>query len=108
VPAGTGERIPDPEKETEMAMVRITPTEIVVGCDPFTGRPRSVRFGEDVLTVTRIERVREETAAYPIAVGPRTMFDVRTAGARLRLSFQHRSRRWLVEGMDTDPLAVAA
>ena len=84
-----------------MAMIHITPTEIVVGCDPFTGRPRSVRIGADVQPVVRIERVRDESAAYPTAVGPRTVFDVRIPSSLLRLSFQHRTRRWLVEAMDT-------
>lgn len=93
-----------------MAMVRVTPTEIVVGCDPFTGRPRSVRMGADLMPVLAIERVRDESAAYPIAVGPRTVFEVRTPDNRIRLAFQHRTRRWLVEGLDPAPdqLPVAA
>ncbi|MBA3959713.1 MAG: hypothetical protein H0X60_04895 [Chloroflexi bacterium] len=89
-------------------MVRITPTEIAVGCDPFTGRPRSVRMGADLQRVVRIERVRDESAAYPVAVGPRTLFDIRTPAARLRLAFEHRSRRWLIEGLDTEPEMLAA
>jgi len=89
-------------------MVRITPTEIAVGCDPFTGRPRSVRMGADLQRVVRIERVRDESAAYPVAVGPRTLFDIRTPAARLRLAFEHRTRRWLVEGLDTEPEVLAA
>jgi len=89
-------------------MVRITPTEIAVGCDPFTGRPRTVRMGADLQRIVRIERVRDESAAYPIAVGPRTLFDIRTPAARLRLAFEHRSRRWLVEGLDTEPDLLAA
>lgn len=91
-----------------MAMVRITSTEIAVGCDPFTGRPRSVRMGADRQRVVRIERVRDESAAYPVAVGPRTLFDIRTPAARLRLAFEHRTRRWLVEGLDTEPEVLAA
>lgn len=91
-----------------MAMVRITPTEIAVGCDPFTGRPRSVRMGADRQRVVRIERVRDESAAYPVAVGPRTLFDIRTPAARLRLAFEHRSRRWLIEGLDTEPEMLPA
>jgi hypothetical protein len=89
-------------------MVRITPTEIAVGCDPFSGRPRTVRMGADLQRIVRIERVRDESAAYPIAVGPRTLFDIRTPAARLRLAFEHRSRRWLVEGLDTEPDLLAA
>jgi hypothetical protein len=94
-----------------MAMVRVTPTQIEVGCDPFTGRPREVRVGPDVEPVVYIERVRDESAAYPVAVGPRTVFDVRTPASRMRLAFQHRTRRWVVEGIDpaiAAPLRAAA
>lgn len=93
-----------------MAMVRITPTEVAVGCDPFSGRPRTVRMGSQMMPVARIERVRDETAAYPAALGPRTIFDVRTEANKLRLAFRHRSRRWVVEALDTEPevLALAA
>lgn len=91
-----------------MAMVRIPPTEIVVGCDPFTGRPRTVRMGSQNMPVARIDRVRDESAAYPAALGPRTIFDVRAAGKSLRVAFQHRSRRWVVEGLDLEPDQTAA
>ncbi|CAN5679934.1 hypothetical protein BH24CHL8_BH24CHL8_06500 [soil metagenome] len=91
-----------------MAMVLITPTTIAVSCDPFTGRPRSVRLGGELQPIVRIERVRDESAAYPVAVGPRTLFDIRTPATRLRLAFEHRSRRWLVEGLDTELEVLAA
>ena len=48
-----------------------------------------------------VERVRDETSAYPVNRGPRTVFVVRTSESRLRLSFQHRERRWLMEGIET-------
>ena len=32
--------------------------------------------------------------------GPRTLFEVDTPRARLSLTFQHRSRRWTVTGLD--------
>jgi len=95
----------------EMAMVRITPTFVDVGCDPFTGTPRTVRIGPEVQPVVRIERVRDESAAYRPEVGPRTVFDVRTPDSRLRLAYGHRSRRWVVEGIDPavdGPLLAAA
>lgn len=91
-----------------MAMVLITPTTIAVSCDPFTGRPRSVCLGGELQPIVRIERVRDESAAYPVAVGPRTLFDIRTPATRLRLAFEHRSRRWLVEGLDTELEVLAA
>jgi hypothetical protein len=57
-----------------MAMVRVEPVEV---------------------------RVRAESAAFPVVTGPRTLFEVETADARLQLSFRHRSRRWTVEGMES-------
>ena len=84
-----------------MAMVRVTPTEVSVTCDPFDGAPRGVRMADEMVPVLGIDRVRDESAAYPIETGPRTLFEVRTPEARLRLSFRHRDRRWLVEGVDT-------
>lgn len=89
-----------------MTMVQVTPTEVSVGCDPFTGRPRSVRMGAEHLSVLAIERIREESAAYPVEQGPRTVFVVRTAESRLRLAFLHRARRWLVDGLDPRPEAL--
>jgi hypothetical protein len=81
-------------------MVELSPREIGVSCDLFTGEPRSVRVGPEVVPVVAIERVRDESAAYPVARGPRTIFVVRTREARLRLAFQHRERRWLMEGIE--------
>ena len=94
-----------------MTMVNLVPVEVTVGCDVFTGRPRWVRVGPEEVSVQAIERIRKESAAYPVSEGPRTLFVVRTAKARMRLSFRHRERRWLMEGIDTaavEPQAVAA
>jgi hypothetical protein len=93
-----------------MTMVNLVPVEVTVGCDVFTGRPRWVRVGPEEVSVQAIERIRQESAAYPVNEGPRTLFVVRTAKARLRLSFRHRERRWLMEGIDTatQPHPVAA
>jgi hypothetical protein len=84
-----------------MTIVHSTSETLSVACDPFTGRPKSVRMGDDQEPVLAIERVREESAAYPLATGPRTFFVVRTPHKRFRLTFQHRSRRWLVDGIET-------
>lgn len=86
-----------------MAMVSISSTEVNVACDPFTGKPRVVRMGDSVLPVLALDRVRDESAAYREAVGPRTVFDLQTPAVRLRLAFHHRSRRWLVEGIEPVP-----
>ena len=85
-----------------MAMVTITPFQVDVSCDPFDGRPRSVRVGGDRLPILAVASVREEASAYPSATGPRTLFEVDTPQSRLSLAFHHRQRRWVVEGLDPD------
>lgn len=91
-----------------MTILHSLPDAVSVACDPFTGRPRSVRVGADQLPVIAIERVREESAAYPVEVGPRTLFVVRTPHGRLRLTFEHRSRRWHVDGIEARAGSLAA
>ena len=91
-----------------MAMMRITPMPVQVGCDRFTGVPRSVRLGDETLPVLGVGRVRDESKAYPAHTGPRTRFEVETANARFALTFEHRRRRWLVDGLDPEPRAAAA
>lgn len=92
-----------------MAIVRVTPTPVAVRCGWLDGRPRSIRLGAKEVPVLRIEQVRDESAAYPTERGPRTIFEVTTPDARLRLTFEHRRRRWLLEGTEQrDGLAIAA
>lgn len=83
-----------------MAIVRVTPTEVDVSCGIFDGRPRSIRIARERVPVIEIAQVRDELAAYPSELGPRRIFDIRTPDARLRLSFEKRHRRWLLEGLD--------
>ena len=83
-----------------MSMVDLHPMEISVSCDRGTGRPRTLRVGPDEVGILAVERVRDESAAYPANEGPRTVFVVRTARASIRLAFRHRERRWLMEGID--------
>ena len=85
-----------------MAMVRITPMEVRVRCDWFDGRPRSIRMAESSVPVVRVERIRDESRGYPAAAGPRTIFEVRTPDTRMSLAYQHRRRRWVIEGIDPD------
>jgi hypothetical protein len=85
-----------------MAMIRVEPTLVQVRTDWFDGRPREVTWGDERLPITSLAAVRHEDSAYPIEVGPRTVFEVVTPKARLALSFQHRSRRWTIEGLDED------
>ena len=83
-----------------MAIVRVTPTQVDVSCGLFDGRPRMIRMANERVPVIEIAQVRDELAAYPVESGPRRIFDVRTPDARLRLAFERRHRRWLLEGLD--------
>jgi hypothetical protein len=66
----------------------------------FDGRPRQIRIANERVPVIEIAQVRDEIAAYPVARGPRRIFDVRTRDARLRLAFEKRHRRWFLEGLE--------
>lgn len=83
-----------------MAIVRVAPTQVEVSCGLFDGRPRQVRIARERVPVIEIDQIRDELAAYPVERGPRRIFDVRTPDARLRLAFERRRRRWLLEGLD--------
>jgi hypothetical protein len=83
-----------------MAMVRVEPVEVRVRADWFDGRPREVTLGGRRLRVLEVLGVRDESAAFPVVTGPRTLFDVATDGARMTLVFRHRSRRWTLEEVD--------
>ena len=83
-----------------MAIVRVTPTEVDVATGLFDGRPRFIRVARERVPVIEIANVRDELAAYPVERGPRRIFEVRTPDARLRLAFERRRRRWLLEGLD--------
>jgi len=66
----------------------------------FDGRPRSIRMAHERVPVIEIANVRDELAAYPVEIGPRRIFEVRTPDARLRLAYERRGRRWLLEGLE--------
>ena len=83
-----------------MAMIRVNPVHVDVRTGWLDGRPREIVWGDERLPVTRIVAVREETAAFPAATGPRTIFEVSAGGAALALTFRHRSRRWTIDGLD--------
>ncbi|HYI21210.1 MAG TPA: hypothetical protein VEX62_01110 [Candidatus Limnocylindrales bacterium] len=83
-----------------MAIVRVTPTQVEVSCGLFDGRPRSIRVAHEKVPVIEIAQIRDEIAAYPVGRGPRRIFDVRTPDARLRLAYERRGRRWLLEGLE--------
>jgi hypothetical protein len=83
-----------------MAMIRVEPTAVEVRTGWFDGRPREITWRNEVLPVTRVSAVRQESAAYPVITGPRTVFEVTTPRARLALSYRHRSRRWTIEALE--------
>lgn len=90
-----------------MAMIRVEPVEVHVRTGWFDGTPREITWGNEHLSVTRLNAVREEAAAYPVVTGPRTLFDVETSGARVALTYQHRSRRWTITALDDEQRAAA-
>ena len=83
-----------------MAIVRVSPTQVDVSTGFLDGRPRTIRMAHERVPVLEIANVRDELAAYPVERGPRRIFEVRTPDARLRLAFEKRGRRWLLEGLD--------
>lgn len=83
-----------------MAIVRVTPRQVDVTTGLFDGRPRSIRVARERVPVIEIANVRDELAAYPVEQGPRRIFEVRTPDARLRLAYERRGRRWLLEGLE--------
>ena len=90
-------------------MFNLIPTFASVAVDAATGRPREIRTDGQRLTVTALESVRDETSAYSLQTGPRTVFVVRAAGRRFRLVHRVHDRRWSIEDLGTPPaLAHAA
>jgi hypothetical protein len=83
-----------------MAMTRIQPIPVHVRTGWFDSRPREIEWGPERLQVTAVAAIREETSAYPVATGPRVLFEVQTPSGRFKLSFRPRGRRWAVEGVD--------
>lgn len=83
-----------------MAMIRVEPVPVRVRTGWFDGEPREITWGDERLPVTRLTGVREESAAFPVITGPRTLFEVETPRARLSLTYQHRSRRWTITALD--------
>jgi hypothetical protein len=71
------------------------------------GRPREIRADGERLLVTTLESVRDETAAYPLESGPRTVFVVTATDRRYRLVHSLRDRRWIVEELAARPVTLA-
>jgi hypothetical protein len=86
----------------------LIPSATSVSVDSTTGRPREIRADGRRLAVTALESVRDETSAYPLQTGPRTVFVVHAAGRRYRLIHQLDDRRWTIEDLGTSPLLATA
>lgn len=72
-----------------------------VSVDSATGRPREIRAHGQRIAVSALEAVRDETAAYHMDTGPRTVFLVRAGGRRYRLVHLMRDRRWTLEELES-------
>ena len=83
-----------------MAFIRVEPVPVTVRTNWFSGRPREITWGDERLPITQLSSIREESSAYPVITGPRTLFEVETPRATLALTYQHRSKRWTVTGLD--------
>ncbi len=84
-----------------MAMVRVQPIRVDVRTDWFTGTPREIVVDGLKVPVTKVAAIRREVSAFPVATGPRTVFEVETREARVALSFRHRSRKWEIEAFES-------
>jgi hypothetical protein len=73
-----------------------------VAVDGRSGRPVGIRAGGELHAITVLERMRDETAAYPPASGPRTVFVVRSHDHRYRLVHLLDERRWTIEELPVD------
>jgi len=85
----------------------LIPSATSVSVDP-AGRPREIRADGRRLAVTALESVRDETSAYSLQTGPRTVFVVHAAGRRYRLVHQLDDRCWTIEDLGTRPLLANA
>ena len=89
-----------------MAMTRVDPVPVRVRTDWLYGTPKEISWGEHRLLVTRLVAIRDESAAFSMAVGPRTVFELDTPVARVTVSYRHWSRRWTIDGLDRDQHAA--
>ena len=89
-----------------MAFIRVEPVQVQVRTDWFSGRPREITWGDERLPITRLAASARRPPPIRSITGPRTLFEVETPRARLSLTFQHRSRRWTVTGLDEERRAA--
>jgi hypothetical protein len=90
-----------------MFQINTHSSAITVAVDGATGRPREIRASGERLAVSDLESVRDETAAYPLESGPRTVFVVRAEGRRYRLVHLIRDRRWTMEELESQAAGLS-
>jgi hypothetical protein len=84
-----------------MALVHIPPVETNVRWDRRARRPAELRGRGHRLSVTDLDGVRDERAAYPVGAGPRLTLVLRTGdGGRAAIVFDGRRRRWFLEAVE--------
>jgi hypothetical protein len=83
-----------------MALVKINPVSARVRWDRSRNRPATIRIGERQLTVTTVQAVRDEVAAFRPELGPRVTYLLGTDAGDASLVFDARRRRWYVEALD--------
>ena len=86
----------------------LIPSSTSVSVEAATGRPREIRADGQRLAVTALESVRDETSAYSLQTGPRTVFVVHAAGRRFRLIHHLDDRRWSIEDLGALPMLASA
>lgn len=80
-----------------MTITQLSYPTTSVAVDGPSGRPREIRARGERRTVTALEAIRDETAAYPPQTGPRRVFVVRSHERRYRLVNLLRDGSWTVE-----------
>lgn len=84
-----------------MALVHIPPVETHVRWNRRANRPAELRGRGHRLTITELDGLRDERAAYPAGAGPRLTLVLRTGdGGRAAIVFDGRRRRWFLEALE--------
>jgi hypothetical protein len=90
------------KEASPMFVPRTRSADMAVAVDGRSGRPTGIQAGGELFAITKLERIRDETAAYPPEVGPRTVFVVRSHGLRYRLVHLLDAHRWTIEELPAD------
>jgi len=93
--------------QRSLRVFNLMPATTSVSVDAASGRPREIRTEGRRLPVTALESVRDETSAYPLQAGPRTVFVVRADDHRYRLIHRLDDRSWTIEDLGTWRTALA-